>query len=68
MVARRQLGLQFLSMDAAIKPCTAGIGIWEWASHDKGGEPDVVMPCAGGILTLETVAAVGFLRKQVPDF
>ncbi len=67
IVAGKQPGLQFLSMDAAIKHCTAGIGIWEWASNDKGGEPDVVMACAGDIPTLETLAAVDLLRKQVPD-
>ncbi|MEO6203049.1 MAG: phosphoketolase family protein, partial [Nitrospirales bacterium] len=67
IVAGKQPGLQFLSMDAAIKHCTAGIGIWEWASNDKGGEPDVVMACAGDVPTLETLAAVDLLRKQVPD-
>ncbi|MGD9851583.1 MAG: phosphoketolase [Nitrospirales bacterium] len=67
IVAGKQPGLQFLDMDAAIKHCTAGIGIWEWASNDKGGEPDVVMACAGDIPTLETLAAVDLLRKQVPD-
>ncbi|HBP90722.1 MAG: phosphoketolase family protein [Nitrospira sp.] len=67
IVAGKQPGLQFLSMDAAIKHCTAGIGIWEWASNDKGGEPDVVLACAGDIPTLETLAAVDLLRKQVPD-
>jgi xylulose-5-phosphate/fructose-6-phosphate phosphoketolase len=67
IVAGKQPGLQYLSMDAAVKHCTAGIGIWEWASNDKGGEPDVVMACAGDIPTLETLAAVDLLRKQVPD-
>ncbi|GJL62937.1 MAG: putative phosphoketolase [Nitrospirales bacterium] len=67
IVAGKQPGLQYLSMDAAIKHCTAGIGIWEWASNDKGGEPDVVLACAGDIPTLETLAAVDILRKQVPD-
>ncbi len=67
IVAGKQPGLQYLSMDAAIKHCTAGIGIWEWASNDKGGEPDVVMACAGDVPTLETLAAVDLLRKQVPD-
>ena len=64
---RINTGLQFLNMDATIKDCTAGIGIWEWASNDKGGEPDVVMACAGDVQTLETLAAVDLLRKQVPD-
>ena len=67
IVAGKQSGLQYLSMDAAIKHCTAGIGIWDWASNDKGGEPDVVMACAGDVPTLETLAAVDLLRKQVPD-
>jgi xylulose-5-phosphate/fructose-6-phosphate phosphoketolase len=67
IVAGKQPGLQYLSMDAAIKHCTAGIGIWEWASNDKGAEPDVVMACAGDIPTLETLAAVDLLRQQVPD-
>jgi xylulose-5-phosphate/fructose-6-phosphate phosphoketolase len=53
-------------MDAAIKHCTAGIGIWEWASNDRGGEPDVVMVCAGDVPTLETLAAVSLLREHVP--
>ncbi len=67
IVAGKQPGLQYLSMDAAIKHCTEGIGIWEWASNDKGEEPDVVMACAGDIPTLETLAAVDLLRQQVPD-
>jgi len=54
-------------MDSAVKHCTAGIGIWEWASNDKGGEPDVVMACAGDVPTLETLAAVEILRQHVPD-
>ena len=54
-------------MDAAIKHCTAGIGIWEWASNDRGGEPDVVMACAGDVPTLETLAAVELLRQHFPD-
>jgi len=67
IVAGKQPGLQYLNMDAAIKHCTAGIGIWDWASNDKGREPDVVMACAGDVPTLETLAAVDLLRKQVPD-
>jgi xylulose-5-phosphate/fructose-6-phosphate phosphoketolase len=54
-------------MDAAIKHCDAGIGIWEWASNDRGGEPDVVMACAGDVPTLETLAAVQLLREHFPD-
>ena len=67
IVAGKQPALQYLDMDQAIKHCTAGIGIWEWASNDKGAEPDVVMACAGDIPTLETLAAVDFLRKNIPD-
>jgi xylulose-5-phosphate/fructose-6-phosphate phosphoketolase len=67
IVAGKQPGLQYLDMDAAVKHCTAGIGIWEWASNDKGGEPDVVMACCGDTPTLETLAAVSILRKHVPD-
>ncbi|MCE2983121.1 MAG: phosphoketolase family protein [Parachlamydia sp.] len=67
IVAGKQQALQYLSMDAAIKHCAAGVGIWEWASNDKGEEPDVVMACAGDIPTLETLAAVDILRKNIPD-
>ena len=67
IIAGKQPALQYLNMDAAIKHCTAGIGIWEWASNDKGGEPDVVMACAGDIPTLETLAAVDILRRDYPD-
>ena len=67
IVAGKQPGLQYMDMDAAIKHCTAGIGIWEWASNDKGHEPDVVMACCGDIPTLETLAAVDLLRQYVPD-
>jgi xylulose-5-phosphate/fructose-6-phosphate phosphoketolase len=56
--------LQWLNMDAAIKHCTAGIGIWDWASNDQGFEPDVVMACAGDVPTLETLAAVDILRRN----
>lgn len=66
-VAGKQPALQYLDMDAAIKHCTAGIGIWEWASNDRGLEPDVVMACAGDIPTLETLAAVHLLRQHFPD-
>ena len=51
---------------SAIKHCTAGLGIWEWASNDEGCEPDVVMACAGDVPTLETLAAVEILRKHFP--
>ena len=67
IVAGKQPQQQWLDMDAAIKHCTYGIGIWEWASNDRGMEPDVVMACAGDVPTLETLAAVDILRRQVPD-
>ncbi|MGH8496427.1 MAG: phosphoketolase family protein [Gammaproteobacteria bacterium] len=67
IVAGKQPQLQYLDMDAAIKHCTAGIGIWEWASNDRGGEPEVVMACAGDVPTLETLAAVDLLRNSITD-
>jgi xylulose-5-phosphate/fructose-6-phosphate phosphoketolase len=66
IVAGEQPQAQWLDMDAAIKHCTAGIGIWEWASNDMGSEPDVVMACAGDVPTLETLAAVSLLREHLP--
>jgi xylulose-5-phosphate/fructose-6-phosphate phosphoketolase len=67
IVAGKQPELQWLDMDSAIKHCSAGLGIWEWASNDEGGEPDVVMACAGDVPTLETLAAVEILRQHFPD-
>jgi xylulose-5-phosphate/fructose-6-phosphate phosphoketolase len=67
IVAGKQPAPQWLSMDAAIKHCTAGVGIWEWASNDKDAEPDVVMACCGDVPTLETLAAVDLLRTHVPQ-
>jgi xylulose-5-phosphate/fructose-6-phosphate phosphoketolase len=67
VVAGKQPALQYLDMDAAVKHCTAGIGIWEWASSDRGQQPDVVMACAGDVPTLETLAAVDLLREQFAD-
>jgi xylulose-5-phosphate/fructose-6-phosphate phosphoketolase len=67
IVAGKQPEPQWLDLDQAIKHCTAGIGIWEWASNDRGGEPDVVMACAGDVPTLETLAAVDLLRHHLPD-
>jgi len=67
IVAGKQPEAQWLDMDAAIKHCSAGIGIWEWASNDKGSEPDVVMACAGDVPTLETLAAVDILRNHFPE-
>ena len=67
IVAGKHPELQWLSMDQAIKHCTEGIGIWDWASNDAGSDPDVVMACAGDVPTLETLAAVSVLRDHVPD-
>jgi xylulose-5-phosphate/fructose-6-phosphate phosphoketolase len=67
IVAGKQAAPQWLNMDAAIKHCTAGLGIWPWASNDRGGEPDVVMACCGDVPTLETLAAVGLLRTLFPQ-
>jgi xylulose-5-phosphate/fructose-6-phosphate phosphoketolase len=67
IVAGKQPALQYLNMDAAVKHCTKGIGLWDWASNDRGGEPDVVMGCAGDTPTLETLAAVDILRSELPD-
>jgi xylulose-5-phosphate/fructose-6-phosphate phosphoketolase len=67
IVAGKQPAPQWLTMDEAIKHCTAGIGIWEWASNDKGAEPDVVMACCGDVPTLETLAAVDLLRRHIPE-
>jgi xylulose-5-phosphate/fructose-6-phosphate phosphoketolase len=67
IVAGKQPALSYLSMDDAINHCTRGISIWEWASNDKEGDPDVVLGCAGDIPTLETVAAAALLREHLPD-
>jgi xylulose-5-phosphate/fructose-6-phosphate phosphoketolase len=67
IVAGKQPSLQFMDMDAAAKHCSNGIGIWEWASNDGGGEPDVVMACCGDVPTLETLAAVDLLRQHAPE-
>jgi xylulose-5-phosphate/fructose-6-phosphate phosphoketolase len=66
VVAGKQPAPQWLTMDQAIKHCDAGIGIWDWASNDRGGDPDVVMACCGDVPTLETLAAVDLLRRHVP--
>lgn len=66
IVAGKQPAPQWLGMEDAIKHCSAGIGIWEWASTDRGAEPDLVMACAGDVPTLETLAAVQFLRRTLP--
>jgi xylulose-5-phosphate/fructose-6-phosphate phosphoketolase len=67
IVSGKQPELQWLDMESAVRHCTAGIGIWEWASNDRGSEPDVVMACAGDVPTLETLAAVRILREQFPE-
>jgi xylulose-5-phosphate/fructose-6-phosphate phosphoketolase len=68
IVAGKQPAWQWLDMDAAVKHCNSGIGIWEWASSDTcDGDPDVVMACAGDVPTLETLAAVDILRRHLPD-
>ena len=67
IVAGKQPAPVWLTMKQAIEHCTAGLGIWEWASSDKGSEPDVVMACCGDVPTLETLAAVDILRKHVPE-
>ncbi|MDD5060005.1 MAG: phosphoketolase family protein [Candidatus Omnitrophica bacterium] len=67
IVAGKHPGLQYLDMDAAIRHCTKGIGIWQWASNDNAGDPDVVMACCGDVPTLETLAAVDILRQNFPD-
>ena len=67
IVAGKQPQMQWLGMDAAVKHCTAGLGIWEWASNDEGIEPDAVMACAGDVPTLETIAAVQILREHLPE-
>ncbi|MDA8237214.1 MAG: phosphoketolase family protein [Chloroflexi bacterium] len=67
IVAGKQPAPTWLSMDAAILHCTRGIGIWDWASNDQGGQPDVVIGCAGDIPTLEALAAVDLIRTHLPD-
>jgi len=67
IVAGKQRALQWLTMEEAIIHCTAGIGIWEWASNDKESEPDVVMACCGDVPTMETLAAVSLMRTYLPN-
>ncbi len=66
VVAGKQPELQWLDMESAVRHCTSGIGIWEWASNDRGSEPDVVMACCGDVPTLEILAATAILRAQAP--
>lgn len=67
MVTSKHPSTQWLTMEQAVKHCTQGIGIWEWASSDQGEEPDVVMACCGDTPTLETLAAVTILREAMPE-
>jgi xylulose-5-phosphate/fructose-6-phosphate phosphoketolase len=67
IVAGKQPAPVWLTMKQAIEHCTAGIGIWEWASNDKGSDPDVVLACCGDVPTLETLAAVDLLRRHLPE-
>jgi xylulose-5-phosphate/fructose-6-phosphate phosphoketolase len=67
IVAGKQPSLDYLTMDEAITHCARGIGTWDWASNDAGGEPDVVLACCGDIPTLETLAATALVREHLPD-
>lgn len=67
IVAGKQPSPQWLTMDQAVTHCTAGVSIWEWASNDRGSEPDVVLACCGDTPTLETLAAVDILRRELPE-
>jgi xylulose-5-phosphate/fructose-6-phosphate phosphoketolase len=67
IVSDKQLHLQYMDMDAAIRHCTKGIGIWDWACNDQGGEPDVVLASAGDIPTQEALAAISLLRADFPQ-
>ncbi len=67
VIAGKHPAPQWLTMDAAVKHCAAGIGVWPWASDDSGSEPDVVMACCGDVPTLEILAAVSILREHLPE-
>jgi xylulose-5-phosphate/fructose-6-phosphate phosphoketolase len=67
IVADKQVHLQYLDMEAAIAHCTKGLGIWDWASNDRGAEPDVVMASCGDCPTMESLAATALLRQNLPD-
>ena len=67
VIAGKHPAPQWLTMDAAVKHCTEGIGIWQWASNDQAVAPDVVMACCGDVPTLETLAAVSIMREHLPD-
>jgi xylulose-5-phosphate/fructose-6-phosphate phosphoketolase len=66
IIAGKQPAPNWLDMESAVRHCTAGLGVWDWASNDEGS-PDVVMACAGDVPTLETLAAVSLLRQHLPD-
>jgi xylulose-5-phosphate/fructose-6-phosphate phosphoketolase len=66
IIAGKQPAPNWLDIDDAVRHCTAGLGVWNWASND-GGSPDVVMACAGDVPTLETLAAVTLLRQRIPE-
>lgn len=67
LVTSKHLRPQWLTMEQAVRHCTQGIGIWEWASNDRGAEPDLIMACCGDAPTLETLAAVSILRDKLPE-
>jgi xylulose-5-phosphate/fructose-6-phosphate phosphoketolase len=67
IVAGKQPELQWLNMDAAVRHCAAGIGVWEWAGNEQGEGPDVVLACAGDVATLEILASTSLLRKHLPE-
>jgi xylulose-5-phosphate/fructose-6-phosphate phosphoketolase len=67
IVADKKVHLQYLDMEAAITHCTKGVGIWDWASNDQAGEPDVVMASCGDVPTKESLAATALLRQHLPD-
>ncbi len=67
IVASKPARMQYLTMEQAVKHCTQGLGIWQWASNDEGQEPDVVMACCGAEPTIETLAAVEILRENLPE-
>lgn len=67
IVAGKQPELQWMGMDDAVRHCTTGLGIWDWASNDDGCEPDLVMACAGDVPTLEVIAATQLLREHLPE-
>jgi xylulose-5-phosphate/fructose-6-phosphate phosphoketolase len=67
VIAGKHPAPQWLTMDAAVKHCTAGVGIWQWASNDQDGSPDIVMACCGDVPTLETLAAVSIIREHLPN-